>query len=730
MDHQAAQNLPKLTLQYQWSSSLHAQMKYSQISQPTDLPPLKSSSSSALGTTFATDGCDAPTSQGDDAMDAGMIFLGGHRTRPNWSPQEDLILLQHVARHGTRNWGSLQASGALPLRDQKACCNRFILLKKRCIKDKRSLSHLLHRAKESVVAPEPSNQDNQIAASSSATPAFSSQLQLPAVSGSGLGLNSHSRFSFKSGSPTSTSAIAAAAAAFNAPSAIASPTVLGSPVSLIQQQQQLHQALADYPYSVQSGLNASNMAMGSGNFSGVPLLQMPSLNSSTPLSMSTQLANLKSRLALQPGSLLAQALRLTQQPDFASVAHLPLLANVRKLAKSPSSSSLTAAASAPAAVGSPPHSSAPSGCTSSSGNAATFSAAGAAASEPMYARRSSLSSTGACVSPLGKSDAADGAYGSGRLASVARMPSFDVSSVCTGSPAAPAAGTAAGALADSVVPSTALPVGTAVSGRAFAGGGGGVEGGGDRAGAAGICAGDAFAAIPTSSFTALLNSSSSSNHHLASMVAAAPGAAAAAAAPAPSTHTWRPQGNARCLQQASLQKMQVQQEQVAYQFQQQALIQLQQQQQQQQSFHENQPEMTQQQQEVQQEQGLQQVTFQRPDVMLEAFSSARTTSHDRQTANHNSIDCQNQPQQTLDAFVSSGSLEAVVSGNGRISEFPLTAFDDQKPLAAAEFQSDPSMLSSLSNNGMFVDMPASFLESEMLQAIQDEMEMLSSIVNA
>ncbi|CAI5525626.1 unnamed protein product [Closterium sp. Naga37s-1] len=54
-----------------------------------------------------------------------------------WSNQEDRILLQHVMRHGTRNWGLLQRSRELPLRDNKACCNRFILLKKRFLEQQR-----------------------------------------------------------------------------------------------------------------------------------------------------------------------------------------------------------------------------------------------------------------------------------------------------------------------------------------------------------------------------------------------------------------------------------------------------------------------------------------------------------------------------------------------------------------------------------------------------------------
>ncbi|CAI7786649.1 unnamed protein product [Closterium sp. NIES-54] len=47
-----------------------------------------------------------------------------------WTPEEDAVLLEHVMAHGTAEWGQLRASGRLPLRDNKACCNRFLLLKK------------------------------------------------------------------------------------------------------------------------------------------------------------------------------------------------------------------------------------------------------------------------------------------------------------------------------------------------------------------------------------------------------------------------------------------------------------------------------------------------------------------------------------------------------------------------------------------------------------------------
>ncbi|GJP69129.1 hypothetical protein CLOP_g25750 [Closterium sp. NIES-67] len=48
-----------------------------------------------------------------------------------WTPEEDAALLEHVMAHGTAEWGQLRASGRLPLRDNKACCNRFLLLKRK-----------------------------------------------------------------------------------------------------------------------------------------------------------------------------------------------------------------------------------------------------------------------------------------------------------------------------------------------------------------------------------------------------------------------------------------------------------------------------------------------------------------------------------------------------------------------------------------------------------------------
>jgi len=44
--------------------------------------------------------------------------------------QEDEVLLEHALQRGTRRWGELDASGRLPRRDNKSCCNRFLFLKK------------------------------------------------------------------------------------------------------------------------------------------------------------------------------------------------------------------------------------------------------------------------------------------------------------------------------------------------------------------------------------------------------------------------------------------------------------------------------------------------------------------------------------------------------------------------------------------------------------------------
>ena len=44
--------------------------------------------------------------------------------------QEDAVLLYHALIRGTKHWGALEKSGMLPMRDNKACCNRYIFLKK------------------------------------------------------------------------------------------------------------------------------------------------------------------------------------------------------------------------------------------------------------------------------------------------------------------------------------------------------------------------------------------------------------------------------------------------------------------------------------------------------------------------------------------------------------------------------------------------------------------------
>ncbi|CAI5512522.1 unnamed protein product [Closterium sp. Naga37s-1] len=55
-----------------------------------------------------------------------LLFL------PSFSQsQEDRKLLLHVAAHGTRQWRAVVNAGLLPGRDSKACCNRFIVLRRK-----------------------------------------------------------------------------------------------------------------------------------------------------------------------------------------------------------------------------------------------------------------------------------------------------------------------------------------------------------------------------------------------------------------------------------------------------------------------------------------------------------------------------------------------------------------------------------------------------------------------
>ncbi|CAI5469022.1 unnamed protein product [Closterium sp. Yama58-4] len=52
----------------------------------------------------------------------------------SFESQEDRKLLLHVAAHGTRQWRAVVNAGLLPGRDSKACCNRFIVLKRKFFK--------------------------------------------------------------------------------------------------------------------------------------------------------------------------------------------------------------------------------------------------------------------------------------------------------------------------------------------------------------------------------------------------------------------------------------------------------------------------------------------------------------------------------------------------------------------------------------------------------------------
>ncbi|CAI7848241.1 unnamed protein product, partial [Closterium sp. NIES-53] len=61
-----------------------------------------------------------------------LLLVYPHRPQPLPTfplPQEDAVLLRHALRVGTKQWGALEKRGRLPLRDNKACCNRFIFLK-------------------------------------------------------------------------------------------------------------------------------------------------------------------------------------------------------------------------------------------------------------------------------------------------------------------------------------------------------------------------------------------------------------------------------------------------------------------------------------------------------------------------------------------------------------------------------------------------------------------------
>ncbi|CAI7840325.1 unnamed protein product, partial [Closterium sp. NIES-53] len=60
----------------------------------------------------------------------------GRTYAARWSSEEDKILLEHVLYNGTSQWALLQQSNMLGRhRDSKACCNRFLLLKRKFIQD-------------------------------------------------------------------------------------------------------------------------------------------------------------------------------------------------------------------------------------------------------------------------------------------------------------------------------------------------------------------------------------------------------------------------------------------------------------------------------------------------------------------------------------------------------------------------------------------------------------------
>ncbi|GJP84347.1 hypothetical protein CLOP_g14409 [Closterium sp. NIES-67] len=69
-----------------------------------------------------------------------------------WTPEEDNILLAHVAKHGTHNWLLVKSMGLLPTRNHKACCNRYILLKRKLSKLGHLTAHMDMAAKGEIPA--------------------------------------------------------------------------------------------------------------------------------------------------------------------------------------------------------------------------------------------------------------------------------------------------------------------------------------------------------------------------------------------------------------------------------------------------------------------------------------------------------------------------------------------------------------------------------------------------
>ncbi|CAI5500483.1 unnamed protein product [Closterium sp. Naga37s-1] len=68
-------------------------------------------------------------SQAYPVADAPPILRFAPSSQP-WTMEEDAVLLRHALRHGTRQWGRL-VRGRQLARGNKACCNRFLFLKKK-----------------------------------------------------------------------------------------------------------------------------------------------------------------------------------------------------------------------------------------------------------------------------------------------------------------------------------------------------------------------------------------------------------------------------------------------------------------------------------------------------------------------------------------------------------------------------------------------------------------------
>ncbi|CAI6011318.1 unnamed protein product [Closterium sp. NIES-65] len=148
-------------------------------------------------------------------------------------------------RHGTRNWGLLQRSRELPLRDNKACCNRFILLKKRFLEQQRlqtatdATTNTNTTAANTITTAANTNSTAAAPATESATPGNDARASV----GSKRVSNAAASSSAPKRSPSSASlaaadASAAAAAATTSAAAAADAAILSERVQSLQKKEE------------------------------------------------------------------------------------------------------------------------------------------------------------------------------------------------------------------------------------------------------------------------------------------------------------------------------------------------------------------------------------------------------------------------------------------------------------------------------------------------------------